>query len=73
MPVISISLSVDFLWEIEKRIKKMQEENPNANISRNMVVRHYIDRGIEYSNLLKKAKEVGGVIKIERDNGMVEE
>lgn len=73
MPVISISLSVDFLWEIEKRIKEMQEENPNANISRNMVVRHYIDRGIEYSNLLKKAKEVGGVIKIERDNGMVEE
>lgn len=73
MPVISISLSVDFLWEIEKRIKKMQEENPNANISRNMVVRHYIDRGIEYSNLLQKAKEVGGVLKIERDNGMVEE
>lgn len=73
MPVISISLSVDFLWEIEKRIKEMQEENPNANISRNMVVRHYIDRGIEYSNLLEKAKEVGGVIKIERDNGMVEE
>lgn len=63
-PVISISLSVDFLWEIEESIKVWQKMNPNAKITRNMVVRHYIQRGIEYSMMLEKCKEEGKVIKL---------
>lgn len=64
MPVISISLGVDFLYEVEQAIKEKQKAFPDAKITRNMVIRHYIERGIEYSKLLERARETQGVIKI---------
>jgi len=45
----------------------MEREHPRVKISRNMVIRHYIERGIIYSKMLEKAKETGRMVKIVED------
>ena len=58
MPTISISLPIEWLWEIDSAVKEQKQKTPLAKISRNMVIRHYIERGMEYSSLLEQGREL---------------